>query len=150
MLKFTGQVKLILRDEHGDIKNEQISNNIVVNDGLAEIARLMGTGGTRYAYIELGTGATTPAASDTKLTNYIASTRARAGIISQTNYTATWTHTWTRTEFSQSGVLEAGIFKRQTADATGMLAHLRFNTVNKTNSDTLEIQWNVGVADDGV
>jgi len=150
MLKITSNAKLILRNVNGDIINEILSHNIVVNDGLKEVARLIGTGGTKFIYLELGTGATTPAAADTKLTNNIAATRARAGIISQTNYTATWTHTWTRTEFSQAGVLEAGIFKRQTADATGMLAHLRFNTVNKTNSDTLEIQWNVGVADDGV
>lgn len=137
---------ITVRDKYGNIKQQEVAN-IVVNVGLTEVARLMCTGGRVFSYIELGTSSATPAAGDTQLTAWFTS-RARA-TKAVSGFSANWTHTWTQTEFSKSGIKEAGIFNRSTNNETIMLAHLTFSAVNKTNSDTLTIDWKVGAQDDG-
>lgn len=147
--KLKQNVKIILRNEFGEIIQEQHKKNIAVDNGLEQVALMLGCGGTTFKYIEFGTGNTAPSSTDIKLDNYVASSRQRA-TIAQTNFCANWTHTWTQTEIAVGTIREAGLFQEQTDNAgTYMLARLTFTLVNKTASDTLTIDWDIAVADDG-
>jgi len=60
----------------------------------------------------------------------------------------TWqlTVNWGTSDANQAGMKEAGIFGTALQDAGIMLARTTFAEINKTNNDTLEIQWQINVA----
>lgn len=141
-------VKITLRNKQGKIISEQHKHNIVVNEGLQQVVLMLGCGGiTRFRYIELGESNTAPSSTDQKLGNAISGTRVTT-TIARTNFCANWTHTWSAGEFANATIREAGLFQQGTTDVgTYMLARLTFTKVNKTLSDTLTIDWDIGAAD---
>ena len=139
-------VRTILRDSDGNIISDKTRSNTIVQDGRIQVALMLGCGGpVPFRYIELGT-ANAIAATDKKLTSYIASTRAKA-FIKRTNYCCIWTHLWTKGEFAAGTIREAGLFQRLTQNAgTYMLSHATITSVKKLLTDSLEIQWQIGVS----
>ena len=139
-------VRMILRDRDGNVISDKTRSNTIVNEGRIQVALMLGCGGpVPFRYIELGTG-NAIAASDKKLTSYIASTRAKA-FIKRTNYCCIWTHLWTQGEFASGTIREAGLFQQVTANVgTYMLSHATISVSHKTINDSLEVQWQIGVA----
>ena len=139
-------VRMILRDRDGNVISDKSRANTIVQEGRIQVALMLGCGGpVPFRYIELGTR-NVIAATDKKLNGYIANTRAKA-FIKRTNYCCIWTHLWTKGEFAAGTIREAGLFQRLTQNAgTYMLSHATITQVTKLLTDSLEIQWQIGVA----
>lgn len=139
-------VRMILRDRDGNVISDKSRSNTIVQEGRIQVALMLGCGGpVPFRYIELGTR-NVIAATDKKLNGYIANTRAKA-FIKRTNYCCIWTHLWTKGEFAAGTIREAGLFQRLTQNAgTYMLSHATITQVTKLLTDSLEIQWQIGVA----
>jgi len=114
--------------------------NIITNDGLAEIVRLVFSGltGTKFGYLAIGTGTTAESASDTALEAEIA---RKSASVSQTTTTITDDTALLEATFSSadglsgtSAVSEAGIFNASTGGV--LLARKTFSAVN--------INWDAG------
>jgi len=64
-----GKVTLRVFDKDGKLKDIEEINNLIVNAGKAEVAKLIGSGlgGTAFTHIAIGTGTTAAAVTDTEL-----------------------------------------------------------------------------------
>lgn len=103
--------------ERGEVLHQSVSKNIITNAALAAISGLVGNTGsqTAFTYLELGTGATAPAASQTTLVTPITDSgmaRAAATVsrstTTQTNDTLSLAYSWTAS--GSKTITEAGIF----------------------------------------
>lgn len=121
--------------------------NIVTNDGLAAIIRLVfeGLTETKFGYLAIGTGTTSEAASDTALENEIA---RKAASVSQTTTTVDGDTALLEATFSSddglsgsSNVSEAGVFNASSGGI--LLARKVFSAVpiNWDAGDTLTIRY---------
>ena len=99
-------------------------------------------------WIELGLGTAAAAGTDTALQTVLASSR-KSGTNSVSGATWQLVVNWGTSEANTAGIEEAGIFGT-TSSGGVMLARTVFTAVNKTNNDTLQIQWQINVSDDGV
>ena len=148
-VKAKGVVHFVLTDEHGNVK-EQHEQNLVVNTGLAYIAsRMFGTAKSVMSHMAVGTGTTAAAAADSALQTESARVALTSSTIVTTNatydaiqYVATF---GAGTPNGGATIAEAGIFNSSTANAGTMLCRVRFNEVNKANSDVIVITWNVTI-----
>lgn len=131
---------------YGELKNEMVISNLVVNAGLAGAAsRINGAGAeAAFTFIELGTGTTAANATDTALETAIttgggarAAATASRVTTTVTNDTAQLLNTFNFTAsfaITESGVLNA-------TSAGTMLARQVFSVINVTNGDSLQITW---------
>ncbi|MCD6583644.1 MAG: hypothetical protein J7K71_03045 [Candidatus Omnitrophica bacterium] len=97
-----------------------------------------------FTYVAIGTGTTSPSASDTVLGNEVSRVSATVGrtTTSVTNDTATFDATFS---FSSSyAITEAGIFNASSGGT--MLARQTFSAINVASGDTLKISWKVQVS----
>jgi hypothetical protein len=107
----------------------------------------MGTGSVAdMKWIELGKDSTAATGTDTALGTLLAASR-KSGTNSVSGATWQLVVDWGTSEANATGLEEAGIFNLTGAAGT-MLARTVFATVNKTSSDTLQIQWQIKVSDD--
>ena len=145
-IKAKGIVSFVLRDEHGNIKQQQ-EQNLVVSSGLAYIASRMkdATAGV-MSHMAVGTGTTAAAAGQTALVTESARVALTSTTIVTTNvtgdavqYVATF-----NPGTATAAITEAGIFNA--ASAGTMLARVAFSVINKGALDTLTITWKVTVA----
>lgn len=145
-IKAKGIVSLVLRDEHGNIKEQQ-EQNLVVSAGLAYIAsRMKDATATAMTHMAVGTGTTAAAAGQTALVTENARVALTSTTIVTTNvtgdavqYVATF-----NPGTGTAAITEAGIFNA--ASAGTMLARVAFSVINKGALDTLTITWKVTVA----
>lgn len=145
-IKAKGIVSLVLRDEHGNIKEQQ-EQNLVVSSGLAYIAsRMKDATATAMTHMAVGTGTTAAAAGQTALVTENARVALTSTTIVTTNvtgdavqYVATF-----NPGTGTAAITEAGIFNA--ASAGTMLARVAFSVINKGALDTLTITWKVTVA----
>lgn len=137
----TGQLEVILKDEFGNIKFQDIFKNLVVTTGLNFIAsRMAGTASAVMSHMGIGTGTTAPAAGQTALTTQLirnALTSATA-----TNNQITYVATFAAGE-GTGAVTEAGVFNASSGGS--MLCRTTFSAVNKAAGDTLTINWTVTI-----
>ena len=159
--KIRGMVTLILTDvKTGRVKRMQ-RHNLVTNNGEGWIAKRMiktgvaGHSATGMEWIEVGKGSALATATNTNLQTTVIVTGVRRVYTTQDRSGATWNIivNFLTSHGNTAGLKEAGIFGtslRASAAAPGMLARTTFSAVNKTNADTLKIQWQINVADDGV
>lgn len=140
--KVTGELHIVLRDEFGNIKQEQIVPNLVVTAGKVLIALRLSGGGTAPSHMGIGSGSTAPGASDTALGTEL-STGARPSMtITPSTNTVTYVGVFAP-GVGTGAVTEAAIFN---AAATGtMLCRTTFGVVTKAAADTLTINWTVTV-----
>ena len=142
-IKMTGNLKLVLTDEHGNVKQEEEIKNLVVTVGKNFIAsRMKDATATAMTHMEVGTGTTAAAVGDTALQTAVASSRVT--LTSTTVTTNNVAYVATFPAGTGTGALtEAGIFN---AASTGtMLCRTVFSVINKGAADTLGITWTVTV-----
>lgn len=142
-IKMTGNLKLVLTDENGNIKQEEEVKNLVVTVGKNFIAsRMKDATATAMTHMEVGTGTTAAAVGDTTLQTAVASSRVT--LTSTTVTTNSVAYVATFPAGTGTGALtEAGIFNA--ASAGTLLCRTVFSVINKGAADTLGITWTVTV-----
>jgi hypothetical protein len=145
-LKFTGEVKLVLRDKDGNVKDTREVKNLVVRTGLAFIAsRMVGTSKAVMSHMALGSSSTAASAEQTDLVSMLGSREA----LDSTTITGTYNEKVQYVATFEAGdatgaVVEAGIFNASTGG--DMLCRTVFSVVNKAADDTLAITWTITLA----
>jgi hypothetical protein len=142
-IKMTGNLKLVLTDEHGNVKQEEEIKNLVVTVGKGFIAsRMKDATATAMTHMEVGTGTTAAAVGDTALQTAVASSR-----VTLTSTTVTTNNVAYVASFpagTGTGALtEAGLFNASSSGT--MLCRTVFSVINKGAADTLGITWTVTV-----
>ena len=142
-IKMTGNLKLVLTDEHGNVKQEEEVKNLVVTVGKGFIAsRMKDATATAMTHMEVGTGTTAAAVGDTTLQTAVASSRVT--LTSTTVTTNNVAYVATFPAGTGTGALtEAGLFNA--ASSGTMLCRTVFSVINKGAADTLGITWTVTV-----
>ena len=145
-IKMTGNLKLVLTDEHGNVKQEEEVKNLVVTVGKNFIASSMAKTTTNspaaMTHMEVGTGTTAAAAGDTALETAVASSRVT--LTSTTVTTNNVAYVATFPAGTGTGALtEAGIFNASSSGT--LLCRTVFSVINKGAADTLGITWTVTV-----
>ena len=140
----TGTVNIKLYDEHGNLKDERNTHNLVVTAGKVYIAgRMQGTSvPTVMGNMAIGTSTATPAVGQTQLTT-------EAGRVALASFTNGGTAAVTATATFPAGtgtgaITEAGIFNAGTGGT--MLCRTTFPVVNKASGDTIAVTWVVTVS----
>lgn len=134
-----GTVKLVLRDEHGNVKQELEFQNLVVAAGLGFLAaRAKDASAAVMSHMAVGAGATVPASGQTGLVTE----SARVALTATAVAGAVLTYTASFAPGVGTGALtEIGLFNA--AAAGTMLCRATFAVVNKQATDTLSVTWNV-------
>ena len=142
-LKLSGQLKIVLKDKAGNIKDQREVKNLVVNAGLAYIAsRMVGTSKSVMSHMALGSGTTAAAAGQTDLVSILGSREALdSTTISGTNDEKVVYVSSFEAGDATGAVTEAGIFNAASGD--DMLCRTVFSVVNKAADDTMSVTWTI-------
>jgi len=142
-IKMTGELKLTLTNEKGDVTKEVIVPNTVVTAGKGFIAsRMKDATATAMSHMELGTGTTGADVADTALETKITSSRTALTSTTVTTNSVAYVVTF-GAGVGTGAVTEAGIFNHATTGT--MLCRTTFSVINKAAADTLGITWTVTV-----
>jgi len=138
----TGHVKLVLRDESGNIKQEIEHHNLVVTAGKNYIADQLSSApaGAAMSHMAIGTGTTAADATDTTLETEI-DRNALTSFTDSANV-VTYVGDWAAGD-GTGAITEAGILNDATTGT--LLARTVFSVVNKGASDTLQITWTITI-----
>lgn len=135
----------VIRD--GKVIARREKHNLVVNIGKADMAKRLVVVPTKlYQYMKLGKNNTASISAHTTITTVIAGSNrtCQTAAMSGTR-TAKFIRTWQTTDFSATGIREAGLFNQITVGSGTMMARVTFTAVNKTSHDTLKVTWTVKV-----
>lgn len=140
-IKMTGDLKIVLTDENGQIKHEQEIKNLVVTTGKNFIAsRMKDATATAMSHMAIGSGTTAAAAGDTTLGTEL----GRVSLTSTTVTTNNVAYVATFPAGTGTGaVTEAGLFNASSSGT--LLCRTVFSVINKGAADTLGITWTVTV-----
>jgi hypothetical protein len=138
-LKLRGDVALVLRDENGNIKDERLIENLIVDTGLNFICDRMKDDETAMTHMALGSGSTAAAAGDTTLGSQLGS-REALDSSTVTNNQIVYVSSFEAGD-ATGAVTEAGIFNA--ASGGTMLCRTVFSVVNKAADDTLTVNWTI-------
>ena len=143
-IKMTGNLKLVLTDENGNIKQEEEVKNLVVTVGKNFIAsRMKDATATAMTHMEVGTSTQAAAVGDTALIAAVASSRVT--LTSTTVTTNSVAYVASFPAGTGTGALtEAGIFNASSAGT--MLCRTTFPVVNKAAGDSIAVTWVVTVS----
>lgn len=141
-IKMTGDLKIVLTDENGQIKHEQEIKNLVVTTGKNFIAsRMKDTTKAAMSHMAIGSGTTAANVADTTLGTEL----GRVSLTSTTVTTNNVAYVATFPAGTGTGaVTEAGLFND--GSAGDMLCRTVFSVINKGAADTLGITWTVTVS----
>jgi hypothetical protein len=143
-LKATGLVKIVHTNAAGELVKEFNVPNLVVTAGKNHIAaKIAATTNSPAAmtHMAIGTGTSTPGASDTTL----GTQTGRVSLSGSTVSTNTITYTATFPAGTGDGAItEAGIFNASSGGT--MLCRTTFPVVNKASGDTIAVTWVVTVS----
>ena len=141
-IKMTGDLKIVLTDESGQIKHEQEIKNLVVTAGKNFIAsRMKDTTKGAMSHMAIGSGTTAANVADTTLGTEL----GRVSLTSTTVTTNNVAYVATFPAGTGTGaVTEAGLFND--GSAGDMLCRTVFSVINKGAADTLGITWTVTVS----
>jgi hypothetical protein len=145
-LKLSGQLNIVLKDKAGNIKEERVEKNLVVNAGLAYIAsRMTGTSKAVMSHMALGSGTTAAAASQTDLVTLLGAREAldSSTITGSNNQQVAYVSAFEAGD-ATGAVTEAGIFNA--ASSGDMLCRTVFSVVNKAADDTMSVTWTITLA----
>jgi len=110
----------------GQILQEEEKCNLIVNDGLERIAKLLiGVDTTYFRAIAIGTGTTSVTNSDISLETEF--TRELADLSYEADYKAKFTKTFTFNSGVSEDITEAGLFDSTTVSGSSMLARTTFS-----------------------
>ena len=140
-IKVTGELKITVTNDEGNVKKEIIVPNIVVTAGKAYIAsRMKDASATAMSHMAIGTGSTSAAAGNTAL-------ETEAGRVALTSTTVTSNAVAYVATFpagtGTGAVTEAGILNASSSGT--LLCRTVFSVINKGAADTLGITWTVTV-----
>lgn len=143
-LKATGLVKIVHTNAAGELIKEFNVPNLVVTAGKNHIAaKIAATTNSPAAmtHMAIGTGTSTPGASDTALGTQTGRVSLSGSVVS----TNTITYTATFPAGTGDGAItEAGVFNASSGGT--MLCRTTFPVVNKASGDTIAITWVVTVS----
>jgi hypothetical protein len=143
-LKATGLVKIVHTNAAGELVKEFNVPNLVVTAGKNHIAaKIAATTNSPAAmtHMAIGTGTSTPGASDTAL----GTQTGRVSLSGSTVSTNTITYTATFPAGTGDGAItEAGVFNASSGGT--MLCRTTFPVVNKASGDTIAVTWVVTVS----
>ncbi len=145
ILKPTGKLNIVLRDKHGNIKEERNVDNLVVTAGLNYIAaRMTATSQpTDMSHMAVGSTATAAALGNTALGGEL----GRVALTSGEGVPAGNTIVYTATFAAGTGtgaLAEAGVLNASSGGT--MLCRTTFSTVNKGADDSVTITWTVTIS----
>ena len=141
-IKMTGDLKIVLTDESGQIKHEQETKNLVVTAGKNFIAsRMKDTTKGAMSHMAIGSGTTAANVADTTLGTELGRVSLTLTTVTTNNvaYVATFP-----AGTGTGAVTEAGLFND--VSAGDMLCRTVFSVINKGAADTLGITWTVTVS----
>lgn len=141
-IKMTGDLKIVLTDESGQIKHEQEIKNLVVTAGKAFIAsRMKDTTKGAMSHMAVGSGTTAANVADTTLGTELGRVSLTSTTVTTNNvaYVATFP-----AGIGTGAITEAGIFNN--GSAGDLLCRTVFSVINKGAADTLGITWTVTVS----
>ena len=138
-LKLRGDVALVLRDKDGNVKDERVIENLIVDTGLNFICDRMKDDETAMTHMALGSGSTAAAAGDTTLGSQLGS-REALDSSTVTNNQIVYVASFEAGD-ATGAVTEAGIFNASTGGT--MLCRTVFSVVNKAADDTLTVNWTI-------
>ena len=145
--KVRGDLHIVLRDEHGNIKEDRLETNLVVNTGLAFITSRMYDGTTGVmSHMGVGSGSTAAAGTQSALVTEL----GRSALYSTTRVTTTVSNDAIQyvatfgAGVGTGSLQEAGILNA--ASAGTMLSRVIFGVITKGAADTLTITWKVTIA----
>lgn len=149
--RLKGRITLRRKAADGRVLEETRVNNLTVNVGKAEVAKLIGAGlgGTAFQYIAIGTGTTAEAATDTAMQTEIARKAATVTNVTTTltNDTARFVATFSSADglTGTAAVTEYGLFNATTGGT--MLAHSikAAKNMDWDAGEQLEVTWDVQV-----
>ena len=129
----------------GEILDIEEKCNIIVNDGLERMAKLInGESAVYFRALAIGTGTTGATATDTALeTEY---TRELATLSYEASYKAKFEKTFTFGSGVSEDITEAGIFDSATASGSTMLARTTFSAKSVSQAISLIITATITVA----
>lgn len=139
-LKLKGELKIIVKDKDGNVKQDRHETNLIVNTGLAFIcSRMTDATDNVMSHMAVGSGTNSPAAGDTDLQTILGNREPLDSTTHSAN-TVTYTSSFEAGE-GTGAITEAGIFN---ASAVGtMLCRTTFPVVNKGADDTMAITWTI-------
>jgi hypothetical protein len=143
-IKMTGDLKIVLKDENGQIKHEQEVKNLVVTVGKNFIASSMAKTTTNspaaMTHMAIGSGTTAAANGDTTLGTELGRVSLTSTTVTNNNvaYVATFP-----AGTGTGAVTEAGLFNASSSGT--LLCRTVFSVINKGAADTLGITWTVTV-----
>jgi len=145
ILKPSGKLNIVLRDKHGNIKEELNVDNLVVTTGRNYIAaRMTATGApTDMSHMAVGSTSTTAALSDTALGGELGRVALTTGEGVPDDNTIVYTATFPAGT-GNGALQEAAVFNASTNGT--MLCRTTFNTVNKGTDDSVTITWTVTIS----
>ena len=144
-LKPTGELKIVVTDKNGKVKEERTEKNLVVTTGLVYIAaRMTDTNSpTDMSHMAVGTSNTAAAAGQTALGAEVARVALTGGEgAPSTNiivYTASFPAGTGTGALTEAAVLNA-------SSSGTMLCRTVFSTVNKGADDSVTITWTVTIS----
>ena len=141
-IKLTGELKLTLTNEGGDVTQEMIVPNTVVTAGKGFIASRMNTTTTTMSHVELGTGTTGANVANTTLETIISGSRTALTSTTVTANAVAYVVTFPAGT-GTGAVTEAGILNASSGGV--LLCRTTFSVINKAAADTLGITWTITV-----
>ena len=144
-LKPTGELKIVVTDENGKVKEERTEKNLVVTTGLVYIAaRMTDTNSpTDMSHMAVGTNNTAAAAGNTALGAEV----ARVALTGAEGAPSTNTIVYTASFPAGTGtgaLTEAAVLNASSSGT--MLCRTVFSTVNKGADDSVTITWTVTIS----
>lgn len=139
----TGQLRVVLTGADGQVKEDVLLKNLVVDTGLNFIVnRMKDATASVMSHMSLGTGTTAAAAANTTLETEISGSRvaltSTTVVANQITYIASFA-----AGVGTGAVTEAGIFNGSTGGT--MLCRTVFPVVNKQSGDSMTVTWTVTV-----
>jgi len=149
MFKLKGKVKIrIYKAKTGEVIEEEF-DNLIVNAGKAEVAKLIGSGlgGTAFGYIAIGTGTTSETATDTALEAEVIRKAATVTSVTTnvTDDTAQFEASFSSADglSGSSAITEYGLFN---ADTEGVMLSRTVQSAKNLDwdaGDTLTVTWQI-------
>ena len=143
-LKLKGELTVQHFNKNKELVEELRFPNLIVNVGKSQMANLLGgLGASSFDYVAVGTGTTTPAATDTALEAEVVRVQTTNSLITTdvTNDTVQFEGT---VDFTSSyAITEYGLFDASTGG--NMLNRAVKSALNVGNGDSIKVVWKVQV-----
>lgn len=140
-LTLDANMHLILRNEHGKIKDERFIHNTVTTAGKAGIADQIIASPTlsKPGWMAIGTGSPAATLLGTEIDRNALTSKTRSGAV------VTMQGDWAAGD-GTGAITEAGIFDVVTANTVNMWTSASFSVINKGALDTLSIVWTLTIS----